>query len=86
MAVAVEGIIDLDRTEAVEILEESIRVEAMGSIQSWVETNRKQEEFAKICECVGAIVSEILAGKIPLGGLAEISAADVYTFAHSVDA
>ncbi len=85
LAVAVEGIIDLDCTGAVEILEESIRVEAMGSIQSWVETNRKQEEFAKIYECVGAIVSEILAGKIPLGGLAEISAADVYTFAHSID-
>ncbi len=85
LAVAVEGIIDLDYTEAVEILEESICVEAMGSIQSWVETNRKQEGFARIYECVGAIVSEILAGKIPLVGLAEISAADVYTFAHSID-
>jgi HD-GYP domain-containing protein (c-di-GMP phosphodiesterase class II) len=85
LAVAVEGIIDLDCMEAVEILEEDIRLEAMGSIQGWVETNRKQEEFVKVYECVGAIVSEILAGKIPLGGLAEISAADVYTFAHSID-
>jgi HD-GYP domain-containing protein (c-di-GMP phosphodiesterase class II) len=85
LAVAVEGIIDLDYMQAVKILEENICVEAMGSIQSWVEANRKQEEFARVYECVGAIVSEILAGKIPLGGLAEISAADVYTFAHSID-
>jgi HD-GYP domain-containing protein (c-di-GMP phosphodiesterase class II) len=85
LAVAVEGIIDLDCTEAVEILEESIRADAMGSVQSWVEANRKQEEFARIYECVGAIVREILDGKIPLGGLAEISAADAYTFAHSID-
>jgi HD-GYP domain-containing protein (c-di-GMP phosphodiesterase class II) len=85
LAVAVEGIIDFDCTDAVEILEESIRVEAMVSIQNWVETNRKQEGFVRIYEHVGVIVSEILAGKIPLYGLAEISTADVYTFAHSID-
>ncbi len=85
LAVAVEGLADLDCMEAVAVLEESICVEAMESIQNWVETNRKQEDFARIYECVGAIVNEILAGKIPLGGMAEISAADVYTFAHSID-
>ena len=85
LAVAVECIQDLNCMEALDVLEESIRVEAMASIQTWVETNRKQEEFSKVCESVSAIVDEVLSGKIPIGGLAEISAADFYTFAHSID-
>jgi len=84
LAVVVEGIIDLDGAAA-EVLEESVLAEALESVQAWVDTNRKQEEFARICEYVGSIVNEILAGKVPLGGLAEISAADIYTFAHSID-
>ena len=75
----------LNDHEAELILEESIRAQAMVSIQNWVETNRKQEEFASVVESVTTIVDEIVNGKIPSGGLAEISAADVYTFAHSID-
>ncbi len=85
LAVAVEYSQDLGCKEALEVLEEGIRAEAMESIQTWVETNRRQEEFARVYESVSAIVNEILAGKIPIGGLAEISAADIYTFAHSID-
>ena len=85
LAVAVECVQDLNCSQAMDVLEESIRVEAMESIQSWVETNRKQEDFAGVYESVNTIVDEILAGKVPIGGLAEISAADVYTFAHSID-
>ena len=85
LAVVVECSQDLNCTEVLEVLEESIRVEAMEAIQTWVETNRKQEDFARVYESVSAIVNEVLAGKIPIGGLAEISAADTYTFAHSID-
>jgi HD-GYP domain-containing protein (c-di-GMP phosphodiesterase class II) len=85
LAVAVDGIGDLDCEETARVLEDSIRVEAMASIRSWVETNRKQEGFARIYESVSLIVNEILAGKVPVDGLAEISAADLYTFAHSID-
>jgi HD-GYP domain-containing protein (c-di-GMP phosphodiesterase class II) len=75
----------LNDQEAELILEESIRAQAMASIQNWVEANRKQEEFASVVESVTTIVDEIINGKIPSGGLAEISAADIYTFAHSID-
>jgi HD-GYP domain-containing protein (c-di-GMP phosphodiesterase class II) len=75
----------MDDQAAELILEESIRAEAMASIQTWAESNRKQEKFAGVVESVTTIVDEIVSGKIPSGGLAEISAADVYTFAHSID-
>jgi HD-GYP domain-containing protein (c-di-GMP phosphodiesterase class II) len=89
LAVSVEsmpcGMSAMNDQEAELILEESIRVQAMASIQSWAETNRKQREFAGVVESVTTIVDEIINGKIPSGELAEISAADVYTFAHSID-
>jgi HD-GYP domain-containing protein (c-di-GMP phosphodiesterase class II) len=50
-----------------------------------VETNRKGKQFFDIVDSVGSITEEILSGKIPSGGLAEISTSDVYTFAHSID-
>lgn len=79
------GMLEMDDQEAELVLEESIRAQAMASIQSWVETNRKQDKFAGVVESVTTIVDEIISGKIPSGGLAEISAADAYTFAHSID-
>ncbi len=89
LAVSIEsmpyGKLVLDDYVAEMILEESVRAQAMVSIQNWVETNRKQKEFASVVESVTTIVDEILNGKIPSGGLAEISAADSYTFAHSID-
>jgi HD-GYP domain-containing protein (c-di-GMP phosphodiesterase class II) len=84
LAVAVELIDNLDLSGAVEILEESVRVDAMESIQNWVE-NRKRDEFARVYESVNTITNEIFHGKVPLGGLTEISTADIHTFTHSVD-
>ncbi len=85
LAVAVESVHDLNLKETELILEENTRAEAMVTLQNWVETNRKQEGFASVVARVNSIIDEILAGKIPIGGLAEISAADAYTFAHSID-
>lgn len=85
LAVSVESMPGFDDMNAESILEESIRSYAMASLQRWVETNRKQQEFAGVIESVNSIVHEIVAGKLPFGGLAEICTTDVYTFAHSID-
>jgi HD-GYP domain-containing protein (c-di-GMP phosphodiesterase class II) len=85
LAVTVESMPGFDDMEAETILEESVRVRAMSSILSWVETNKKRKQFFDVVDNVTAITEEILSGKIPSGGLAEISTADVYTFAHSID-
>jgi HD-GYP domain-containing protein (c-di-GMP phosphodiesterase class II) len=88
LAVSVETIpsgMGFSGQDAELVLEESIRARAMASIQSWVETNRKQDGFASVVESVTMIVDEIVKGKVPSGGLAEISATDAYTFAHSID-
>jgi HD-GYP domain-containing protein (c-di-GMP phosphodiesterase class II) len=85
LAVTVESMPGFDDMEAEEILEESVRVQAMASILNWVETNKKRKQFFDVVDSVTSITEEILSGKIPSGGLAEISTADVYTFAHSID-
>jgi HD-GYP domain-containing protein (c-di-GMP phosphodiesterase class II) len=85
LAVVVESIFDLDEVNAENILEESVRAQAMASIESWVQTNRRQRQFSPVIDSVNSIVDEILSGKIPSGGLAEISTTDAYTFAHSID-
>jgi HD-GYP domain-containing protein (c-di-GMP phosphodiesterase class II) len=85
LAVIVESMPGFDDMEAEQILEESVRVQAMASIQNWVETNTKQKQFFDVVDSVTSITEEILSGKIPSVGLAEISTADVYTFAHSID-
>ncbi len=89
LAVVVESlpgcIYGINEKEAELLLEERIRIRAMASLQEWVESGRKHEYFENIVEQVCAIVDEILSGRIPSGGLAEISVADVYTFAHSID-
>jgi HD-GYP domain-containing protein (c-di-GMP phosphodiesterase class II) len=74
-----------DDQEAEIVLEESVRAQAMSSLKNWAETSGKQDGIASIAESVSTIVDEILYGKIPSGGLTEISVADVYTFAHSID-
>ncbi len=83
--VFVESMPGFDDMEAEHILEENVRVQALASIQNWVETNTKQKQFSDVVNSVTSITEEILSGKIPSGGLAEISTADVYTFAHSID-
>ncbi len=85
LAVMVESLAGYDNVEAENILEESTRIHAMASMQRWLATNRRQKEFAGVIESVSSIVEEILSGKIPSYGLAEISASDIYTFAHSID-
>jgi HD-GYP domain-containing protein (c-di-GMP phosphodiesterase class II) len=85
LAVTVESVLDLDERDAENILEESIRAQALTSIEAWVQNNKKQQHFSPVVDSVNTIVDEVLAGKIPSGGLAEISTTDAYTFAHSID-
>ncbi len=85
LAVSIESVPDLDDIVAENTLEERIRAQAMVSIKKWTESRKRSVEFSSVVDTVGSIISEILSGKTPSGGLAEISAADVYTFAHSVD-
>lgn len=85
LAVTVEGIIGLNEREAENILDEAIRAQAMQSVQNWAQSNRKKDDFSAVTDNVDSIVDEVLSGKIPAGGLAEISTSDIYTFAHSID-
>ncbi len=85
LAVMVESLSGYDDVEAENILEESTRIHAMASMRNWLGKNRRQKEFTDVIESVRSIVEEILSGKIPSYGLAEISASDIYTFAHSID-
>ena len=85
LAVAVESICDLDSQRAETALEESVLVRAAASFQNWIERNNDQSEIAEIVASVNSIVDETLSGKVPLARLAEISAADIYTFTHSID-
>jgi HD-GYP domain-containing protein (c-di-GMP phosphodiesterase class II) len=85
LAVTIESILDLDERDAENILEVSIRAQAMASIETWVQNNKGQKQFSAVSDSVNSIVDEILSGKIPSGGLAEISTTDIYTFAHSID-
>jgi len=86
LAVHVEGPVPLEVLEkAKQTLEEEVRAHTMNVVRSWAEHGVKKVNFASVVEQVRSVVDEILAGKAPLGGLAEISSADSYTFAHSVD-
>jgi HD-GYP domain-containing protein (c-di-GMP phosphodiesterase class II) len=85
LAVTVDGVVDLDERDAENIMEESVRAQAMASIENWVQATRKQKQFSMVVDSVNSIVDEIVAGKIPSGSLAEISTTDAYTFAHSID-
>lgn len=85
LAVSVESMPNLDDIVAENTLEERIRAQAMMSIKSWVESRKRSSGFTSVVDTVGSIINEILSGKTPSGGLAEISAADIYTFAHSID-
>jgi putative nucleotidyltransferase with HDIG domain len=66
------------------ILDESIRVETLSLVQEWSE-RRNPETYTRIEEAVKNITREILKGKDPIYGLAEICTVDAYTYAHSVD-
>lgn len=86
LAVHVEGPFPVEVVESArEVLEEEIRVHTMNVVRSWAEHGVKRINFASVVDQVRSVVDEILAGKAPVGGLAEISSVDSYTFAHSVD-
>jgi len=85
LAVMIESILGLDEHDTENILEENVRIQAMASIETWVQNNKGQQKLSPVMDSVNSIVDEILSGKIPSGGLAEISTADAYTFAHSID-
>lgn len=85
LAVSIKGVDDLDMEEANRVLDYEVKVEALTSIQTFVEQNMSKKNYKLLVKSVKNIVTEILSGKVPAGGLAEISAYDSYTYAHSVD-
>lgn len=86
LSVHVEGLLPPEMVDdAREVLEEEVRVHTMNVVRSWAEHGVRRVNFASVVEQVRSVVDEILAGKAPVGGLAEISSVDSYTFAHSVD-
>lgn len=86
LAVHVEGPVpEAELENAERALQEELRAHTMNVVRSWAEHGAKRVNFASVVEQVRSVVDEILSGKTPMGGLAEISSADAYTFAHSVD-
>ncbi|MGB9793346.1 MAG: HD-GYP domain-containing protein [Thermacetogeniaceae bacterium] len=85
MAVHVQGPLPFDPTEALKVLDDEVRAEAMNAVRVWVERGRRRADFSGVIDQVANVVEEILSGKVPCGSLSEISSADIYTFAHSVD-
>lgn len=85
LAVNVRGATDLDLEEADRVLSDEVKIEALVSIQNFVERSMTKKDYQMLVRAVQNIVTEILSGKVPAGGLAEISAYDSYTYAHSVD-
>lgn len=88
MAAYVKDIFTCDLLEAQNALEDEVRVEAMNVTKSWFDASKKENAFAAFVaveNSVKNIVEEIISGKACIGSLTEISAADSYTFAHSVD-
>jgi HD-GYP domain-containing protein (c-di-GMP phosphodiesterase class II) len=85
LAVIVDTMSGYDGQDAEFYMRESTRIHAMASMQRWMQANKRQHEFSGVIDSVKTIVEEILAGRIPSVGLAEISASDLYTFAHSID-
>jgi len=67
-----------------EIMEETIRANAFASIQGLMEKGDAQAIKALIVN-VENIMEELMAGKMAVGALTEISSTDAYTYAHSVD-
>lgn len=84
MAVRIESMDGIDEGAVEEAIEERVRLETMSTVRMWAE-HKNGTNVAQVVEAVEAVVEEILEGKVYTGGLAEISASDSYTFAHSVD-
>ncbi len=70
--------------EAQNILNESIRIETLALIQEWAE-RKGPRTYIRVEETVKNILLELLDGKLPVYGLAEVCTVDAYTYAHSVD-
>ncbi|MGB9849144.1 MAG: HD-GYP domain-containing protein [Moorellaceae bacterium] len=86
LAVYVEGPLSEEELRGARtVMEEEIRVHTMNVVRSWAENGLRRANFASVVEQVKSVIDEILAGKMPAVALSEISAADSYTFAHSVD-
>jgi len=67
-----------------EVLDETIRANAFASIQNLFEKGDAVAVKA-VAASVESIMRELMAGKIALGALTEISSADAYAYAHAVD-
>lgn len=85
LAVQIKGVDGLDAVEADRVLSNEVKIEALTSIQSFVERNMTEKSYKVLVISVQNIINEVLSGRIPIGGLSEISAHDSYTYAHSVD-
>ncbi len=68
------------------VLADEVKVWTATTVRQWALRNKKTtRQFRAVADRVSDIVDEIMAGKVPLEGLSEISSADIYTFTHSVD-
>ena len=85
LAVNIQEALDVDTEEADKILEDEVKLETLVLVQDFIEKKFSDDNYHSLVKAVENIVEEILSGKIPAGGLAEISAYDSYTYAHSVD-
>ncbi|MGB4412147.1 MAG: HD-GYP domain-containing protein [Atribacterales bacterium] len=85
LAVHIRGAGDLDIEEANNALSNEVKIEALVCVQNFIEQNMTKKNYKLLVSSVKNIVDEILSGKVPVGGLAEISAYDSYTYTHSVD-
>jgi HD-GYP domain-containing protein (c-di-GMP phosphodiesterase class II) len=71
-------------THQQEAMEETIRANAFASIQNLFEEGDAIAVKA-VAASVESIMRELMAGKIAIGALTEISSTDSYAYAHSVD-
>ena len=71
-------------TQQQEAIEETIRADAFASIQNLFEKG-DIEAIKAVAASVESIMDELIAGKMTIGALTEISSTDAYTYAHSVD-
>ncbi len=71
-------------TQQQEAIEETIRADAFASIQNLFE-KFDDSAIKAVTASVESIMGELMAGKMAMGALTEISSTDAYTYAHSVD-
>jgi HD-GYP domain-containing protein (c-di-GMP phosphodiesterase class II) len=71
-------------TQQQNAIEEKIRANAFASVQNLFDKG-DLAAIKAVTASVESIMGELMAGKVAIGALTEISSTDAYTYAHSVD-